>query len=397
MPTIQDILQLLENTGHSPAVLRGTDGQKVVVVVPSLAGRVLCTGSAGLVGPTDSYILEDQIRKGPIQTGPGVIWNNVGGEERIWLGPEGGPHALFFSPGAAQRIENYWIPSALDLAPFQVTDVHRNGQYVTISAPASLNNYAGTHFDLEITRRIEILDDCPFSAGAYPEFAFTGFESRTWVRNTGTQAWTRDSGALSIWTIGQFPGRRQTVVLLPFQPGAEAELGPPISMDDYLRMFYPEHPPRREEIGRLGEHCFQFRANGDVMAKAELPTRRCLGRIASLDPDRLEMRIVQASVYPTLDYACSFVLPTTADPYSGGAMSSFSAARNLDEQSYYELESLSPALFLGPGETFCHVSRTYHLRGDEQTIMEICRRHFFTTPSDLEDFERQRSRVTASC
>ena len=40
---------------------------------------------------------------------------------------------------------------------------------------------------------------------------------------------------------------------------------------------------------------------------------------------------------------------------------------------FYELESLSPAVALKPGQSIEHMQRTFHFEGDEQQLDQIAR------------------------
>jgi len=77
-----------------------------------------------------------------------------------------------------------------------------------------------------------------------------------------------------------------------------------------------------------------------------------------------------------------------------GGLEQFVLGYEQDPNPSYELECLSPALFLKPGEQFCHISRTWHLLGDAEAIADIGRRHFFTSPDDLAMFEQQTHQQT---
>ena len=41
-------------------------------------------------------------------------FNVYGGEERFWLGPEGGPYSIYFKEGDEQVYENWVVPPVID-------------------------------------------------------------------------------------------------------------------------------------------------------------------------------------------------------------------------------------------------------------------------------------------
>ena len=91
---VGEIVNLLEQTGSEPVVLKGIDPQKWVVVGPKLVGRVMCTSLAGAEGETRAFINPRQLQKGFCHGTEGSStgdWNNFGGIERIWFTP---PHRV---------------------------------------------------------------------------------------------------------------------------------------------------------------------------------------------------------------------------------------------------------------------------------------------------------------
>ena len=46
--------------------------------------------------------------------------NAFGGEERLWLGPEGGQFSIFFRKGKSFVYEDWQTPAFLDTAPFEL-------------------------------------------------------------------------------------------------------------------------------------------------------------------------------------------------------------------------------------------------------------------------------------
>ena len=49
----------------------------------------------------------------------GVIGTNPRGEDRFWLGPEGGQFALFFKKGDPFDLDHWQTPAMMDTEPFE--------------------------------------------------------------------------------------------------------------------------------------------------------------------------------------------------------------------------------------------------------------------------------------
>ena len=47
--------------------------------------------------------------------------NAYGGENRLWLGPEGGRFSMFFKPGDSMVFNNWKTPAPFDTEPWKVT------------------------------------------------------------------------------------------------------------------------------------------------------------------------------------------------------------------------------------------------------------------------------------
>ena len=70
-------------------------------------------GDAGL---SFGWINRELIASGKLQ--PHI--NVFGGEDRFWLGPEGGQFSIFFAKGAKFELADWFTPAAIDTLPFQV-------------------------------------------------------------------------------------------------------------------------------------------------------------------------------------------------------------------------------------------------------------------------------------
>ncbi len=51
--------------------------------------------------------------------------NAYGGENRLWLGPEGGRFSLFFKPGDSMVFDHWKTPAAFDTEAWNVTSANK--------------------------------------------------------------------------------------------------------------------------------------------------------------------------------------------------------------------------------------------------------------------------------
>ena len=90
-----------------------------VAVAPAYQGRVMTSTDGGDSGGSLGWIHRKNIAKGikpeAERTGDAKHIHIFGGEERFWLGPEGGQYALFFPPApATYDFKNWKTPALLD-------------------------------------------------------------------------------------------------------------------------------------------------------------------------------------------------------------------------------------------------------------------------------------------
>ena len=88
-------------------VLQNEEGAKIVCV-GELQGRTMTSTATGDDGQSNGYINYEACKKGMVD--PQI--NLFGGEDRIWISPEGGQFSVFFEPGAEMTFANWRTPRA---------------------------------------------------------------------------------------------------------------------------------------------------------------------------------------------------------------------------------------------------------------------------------------------
>ncbi len=195
--------------------LTGENGERVAIC-PEYQGRVMTSTTQDLEGLSHGWVNREYITRGTIDK----HFNNYGGEDRLWLAPEGGPYSLFFAPGAAQSLANWYTPVGLNEGAFQITSKDTDPHY-RLSRRVRLQNAARTVFDLEIHREIHLQKIHHFgklfgseaqSAVADAKLRMVGFQTINTVTNLGA-AMSRDKGLFAVWSLGSFRpdrGRRSS-------------------------------------------------------------------------------------------------------------------------------------------------------------------------------------------
>src|SRR3982750_783941 len=91
---------------HTTVVVLGSAPGAQVVVAPAYQGRVMTSTPGGPDAPGFGWIGREAIASGKRQPHMNVF----GGEDRLWLGPEGGQYALYFPRGAQFDFSHWQVP-----------------------------------------------------------------------------------------------------------------------------------------------------------------------------------------------------------------------------------------------------------------------------------------------
>jgi hypothetical protein len=350
---LQDDLVVLGEDSTGPQVL----------ISPDYQGRVMTSTAEGDAGTSFGWINYDLIASG--KTVEHI--NPVGGEERFWLGPEGGQYSLYFKKGSPFIFDHWFVPKELDTEPFKL--VSSNEKEASFEKEMQLENYSGTLLSLKVNRTIRLLDkqaignvlgiDLP------QEVSYVGFESENIVTNTGKEAWTKKTGLLSIWILSMLNGSEATTVAIPFN---KQESGSVVT-DDY----FGKVPADRLKVG---DGLILFKADAAYRSKIGLSPRRALPLAASYDAEKSVLTLAQFSLPAGESDYVNSLWKLQDDPYSGDAVNAYNDGPIDGKQmgKFYELESSSPAAALAPGMSKSHTHRTIHIKGTREQLSSITRK-----------------------
>ncbi|MDZ7290227.1 MAG: hypothetical protein ONB44_12945 [candidate division KSB1 bacterium] len=365
-PTFGDDLAFLKKYTEV-IVLSDKTGAQQVAVIPAYQARIMTSTADGMNGISFGWVNRELIASGKIQ--PHI--NVYGGEDRFWIGPEGGQFSVFFAKGAKFDLEHWFTPPAIDTEPFEL--VSKSREHVLCRRQIQLTNYSGTIFNLAVNREIRLLDAKTswghLGLSPKPQVKMVAVESINMIKNIGANSWNKKSGLLSIWILGMFNASPVTTVVIPFKTGPETDLGPIVN-DAYFGKVPAERLVIKEGV-------MFFAADANYRSKIGVSPRRSKPVMGSYDAVNQVLTLAQFTLPEgATDYVNS-MWQLQDDPFAGDAVNSYNdgppapGAKQLGK--FYELESSSPALALAPNESATHVHRTIHLQGAEKDLDAIAR------------------------
>lgn len=343
----------------TPVVLTDDSGKSRVLVAPELQGRVL-TSAVSEESAGYGWINHDLLASG--QKKPHM--NPYGGEDRFWIGPEGGQFSVFFPAGAPFVFEHWQTPAPLDTEAYPIKD--KNAHQVTFEKDFSLTNYAGTVFSMHVVRTVRVLpnDELWSDLKVKPDGSVqaVAYESVNRLTNAGKKPWEKATGLPSIWILGMYQASPTATVLIPYHQGDETSLGKIVET-----AYFGDIPAERLKVGN---GIIQFKGDGHYRSKIGLAYARAFPVAGSYDPTGKVLTIVQYNKpEKEMDYVNSQWKQT--HPFGGDVVNSYNDDQGLG--NFFELETSSPAAALAPGGTIQHIHRTIHLTGDEAHLDAIAK------------------------
>ena len=360
--------------GRHDSIIELSNGESRVLLSAKYQGRVMTSSAAADSGLSFGWLNYKLIESGETKK----QFNPVGGEERFWLGPEGGQYSLYFKGKDSFTFDRWQVPPIIDTVRYDV--VRSDGKTAVFAKKASITNYSGTTFDLEITRTIRLLDGPAISnliqTTLPPSVKTVGYESVNELRNAGND-WTKNGGLVSIWLLGMFSPSPQTMVIIPFVPGPNAK--------SYITTdYFGSIPADRLTIT---DSAVYFSCDGKYRSKIGIAPQIAKPIAASYDYQNNVLTIVIPQVQKDAPYVNS-KWEMQKEPYKGDVINSYNDGPLADGSQmgpFYEIESSSPALELKKGATGKYSQVTIHLQGDYAALREIALK---TLHVDLDSVKR---------
>ena len=333
-------------------VVELSNGSRKVLLTPNYQGRVMTSTSGGDEGYSYGWLNYKLIESGEFLP----HCNNFGGEDRFWLGPEGGQYSIFFPNGSDFGFDDWQAPAVIDTETWET--VGKSAEKALFRKETALQNYAGTTLKCRLDREVTLLDDAEAHAELGSELpaglSVVAFRSVNKLTNTGDFDWNRESGMLSIWVLGQFIPSDSNTIIIPFRPSVAAKIN-----DAYFGKI---------EDNRLKTegNALYFKGDGRKRGKIGTPPEMTIPVCGAFDRENGTLTVVTFSFDALKTDYVNSMWEHQAEPFKGDVINSYNDGP-LDDGSimgpFYEIESSSAASALAPGETLAHTHTTVHFKG----------------------------------
>lgn len=351
---------------HTKPIELKSDNARIVVS-PEYQGRVMTSTANGESGRSYGWINHDLIASGEV---PKHI-NPVGGEERFWLGPEGGQFSIFFTNGSSFDYADWQTPAAIDSEAFDL--VAASDTEAEFSKSIQLKNYSNFLFEFDVNRKIKLLtnENIKNELGVVFQDGLksVAYSSTNQLKNTGSQGWSKGTGLLSIWLLGMFNPSDEVTIFAPYKTEAISDY---VVKNDYFGKI-----PSDRLVLKNG---FVFlKGDGKQRGKIGIPPQRALPVLGSYDAQNKILTVVKCEIPEGDNEYVNSAWEMQEFPFKGDAINAYNDGPLEDGSQmgpFYELESSSPALALQPGETAVYKQSTIHFEGTEEELNAICQQVF---------------------
>ena len=344
-------------------VLTGDEGKAQVIVSAKYQGKVFTSTANGLEGNSLGFVNYKVFDAGVIDE----HMNGYGGENRFWLGPEGGQYSVFFQPGTEQVFDNWHTPKPIDIEPWDMTS--SDTKSVAMKKEMEVANYAGNHLKLNVDRKISLMEPADVSRilgiTAEPTLNIVAYQTENTITNLNDFEWTKETGTICIWILDMFNPAPKAVTFIPFNEGDEAVMGKIVTSD-----YFGEVPADRL---KTQGNIIYLKTDGNYRSKLGLNGKRAKSIAGNYDPDSKRLTITTFDVDKDATYLSQEWNPAK-DPLTGDALNAYNDGP-LEDGSimgpFLELESVSPAAFLKPAQSLTHRHNVFHFVGEENDLTPI--------------------------
>lgn len=346
-------------------VLKSDDEKAQVIVSAKYQAKVFTSTVNGKEGNSLGFVNYRFFDAGIVDE----HMNGFGGENRFWLGPEGGQYSIFFEPGKEQVYDNWHTPKGIDIEAWEIREATTKS--ATLAKEMTLQNYRGNNLQIAVERTISLVTNSEIATSlniTIPQnVQAVAYATQNRITNQNDYEWTPETGTVCIWMLDMFIPSDSAVTIIPYRTGDESSLGRVVTSD-----YFGEIPSDRLIDGN---GVIYFKTDGKARGKLGMNAKRTLNIAGNYDPISKRLTVVTFDTDPKATYLNQEWNPDK-DPLTGDALNAYNDGP-LEDGSimgpFLELESSSPAAFLQPGESLSHQHNVYHFVGEEADLSRIAK------------------------
>jgi len=355
-------LAFLKKKDENLIILSNNCGKSQIIVSPNYQGKVLTSTANGLEGKSFGYINYKAFNS--LVSDEHI--NVYGGENRFWLGPEGGIFSVFFLPEKNQVFENWHTPKAIDTESWNL--LLSDSTIVLLEKTAVFPNALGNNLEILLNRKIQILSveeiEDQFQITLPKNVNIVAYRTENSIKNMNSFEWTMETGTVCIWMLDMLHPSSDAITIVPYNQSQEHFSE--IAKTDYFGKIPPER------IIFTNDKIY-LKTDGKYRCKIGLGPLRSCSLAANYDPQAGRLTIV---TFTTSKNACYLnqEWDTKAKTYDGDVFNAYNDGPLEDGTimgPFLELKSSSPAAFLKPEEKLLHTHSVFHFSGDEVALSEI--------------------------
>ena len=331
-----------------------------IAIVPDYQARVMTSTSNGMLGRSYGWINYGLIASGELKDHINVF----GGENRFWIGPEGGQYSIFFKSGKPFEAKYWYTPKPIDTEKFDL--VTSSKTKASFTKNMSFVNYSNCTFDVQVNREIHLLNreaiEESLNIQLHQKASFVAYGTQDEMINIGKSQWKKETGLLSIWIMGMFLPSDKTSIIVPYKDSLELNTS-----------YFGEID---EDRLKVTDRNIFFKADGKYRCKIGVPPQNTIPLAGSYDPINKVLTVIKYSFDADRDCYVNSLWEIQDEPYSGDVFNAYNDGPMKDGTilgPFYELESSSYAAELSPNQSIKHKHITYHFQGDIEILEYIAK------------------------
>ncbi len=210
-------------------VLKSDDEKAQVILSAKYQAKVFTSTASGPEGRSHGFVNYNFFESGVVDE----HMNGFGGENRLWLGPEGGQYSIFFEPGKEQVYDNWHTPKGIDIEAWTVREATTKSATFTKKMP--LQNYLGNNLLIAAERTVSLVSDSEIATSLgiiVPKNVHAvAYATENRITNQNDYEWTTETGTVCIWMLDMFIPSDSAVTVIPYRTGDENDLGRVVTSD----------------------------------------------------------------------------------------------------------------------------------------------------------------------